>query len=85
MRNLIRVGGEHGLLRYGEVLEHFEQHFQLAFPRMHRLIAIRGGAQGWPAGTAADFFRDYLAEVQQLAGVIDRLASGTPSADDRPA
>jgi hypothetical protein len=79
MRNLIRLHGKTGLLTYVEVLEQFEQHFHLAFPRMRQLIAIRAGQQQWPGTPIADFFRDYLAEVQQIVAVIDLLSSHAPS------
>jgi hypothetical protein len=79
MRNLIRLHGKTGLLTYVEVLDQFEQHFHLAFPRIRQLIAIRAGQQQWPGTPIADFFRDYLAEVQQIVAVIDRLSSHAPS------
>ncbi|MBI3303123.1 MAG: hypothetical protein HYZ72_13740 [Deltaproteobacteria bacterium] len=84
MRNLIRMRGKEGLLTYTEVLDQFEQHFRCSFPRMHQLIAIRAGQQQWPATTAADFFRDYLAEVQQVVSVIDRLLSHASSTHGQP-
>jgi len=73
MRNLIRLHGKTGLLTYEQVLDHFEQRFGQAFPRMRQLIAIRAGRQSWPGTSIADFFRDYLAEVQQIVAVIDSL------------
>jgi hypothetical protein len=42
---------------------------------MRQLIAIRAGQQQWSETPIADFFRDYLAEVQQIAAVIDHLSS----------
>ena len=83
MRNLIRLRGKEGLLTYADVLEQFEQHFQRAFPRIHQLLAIRASQQPWPAEAAADCFRDYLAEVQQLVGVIDHLLSDASPTHDR--
>ena len=74
MRNLIRLRGGTGLLTYVEALKQFEQHFQHTFPRLRQLITIRAGQQQWPATPIADFFRDYLAEVQQIVTVIDLLS-----------
>jgi hypothetical protein len=62
-----------------EVLEQFEQHFQHTFPQMRQLIAIRAGQQQWPGTPIADFFRDYLAEVQQIVAVIDLFPSHVSS------
>jgi hypothetical protein len=83
MRNLIRLQGQAGLLTYTDVLACFEQHFECTFPRMHQLIAIRSGQQPWPAATAVDFFRNYLAEIQQIIGVIDRLHPHASSPHDQ--
>ncbi len=79
MRNLVRLRGKTGLLTYVEVLDQFAQHFQHTFPRMRQLIAIRAGQQQWPGTPIADFFRDYLAEVQQIVAVIDLLPSHVSS------
>ena len=79
MRNLIRLHGKTGLLTYVDVLDQFEQHFHHAFPWMRQLIAIRAGQQQWPGMPIADFFRDYLAEVQQIVAVIDLLSSHVSS------
>jgi len=84
MRNLIRMRGKGGLLNYTEVLDQFEQRFQHSFPCMRQLIAIRANQQDWPATAAAAFFRDYLAEVQHLIGVIDHLPSDDSSSHGRP-
>lgn len=84
MLTLIRMRGEKGLPTYAEVLAHFEQRFHLTFPRMHDLIAIREGKHAWPSGDATSFFGDYLAEVQQLIGVIDELPSNDLSIQGRP-
>jgi hypothetical protein len=73
MRNLIRLHGKAGLLTYTDVLAQFEQYFQRTFPRMRQLLAIRAGQQQWPATATTDFFGDYLAEVQQVIGIIDHL------------
>ncbi len=80
MRNLIRLRGETGLLTHVDVLDQFEQHFQHPFPRIRQLIMIRAGQQQWPGMPIADFFRDYLAEVQQTIAVIDLLPSHVSSA-----
>jgi predicted nucleotidyltransferase len=77
MRNLLRLRGGDGPQHYTEVLSHFEQRLQCSFPRMHQLLAIRVNAKPWPAEELSLFFRDYLAEVQQLVAVIDRFASKT--------
>ncbi|HEV8715770.1 MAG TPA: hypothetical protein VGX03_23440, partial [Candidatus Binatia bacterium] len=77
MRNLIRLHGKTGLLTYEKVLDQFERHFQQAFPRLRQLIAIRAGQQQWSGTPLTDFFRDYLAEVQQIVAVIDLLPSPT--------
>jgi hypothetical protein len=79
MRNLIRLHGKAGLLTYTEVLDQFEQHFHQSFSRMHQLIAIRAGQQQWSETPIANFFRDYLAEVQQIVTVIDHLSSHASS------
>ncbi|MBI3245439.1 MAG: hypothetical protein HYZ50_02895 [Deltaproteobacteria bacterium] len=80
MRHLLRLRGQRGALTYEEVLWSFERQFQLGFPRMHELILIRAGRQPWSAERLADFFRDYLAEVQQIVSVLDRLPLTPPSA-----
>jgi hypothetical protein len=46
---------------------------------MHQLIAIRADRQQWSQTSIADFFRDYLAEVQQVVAVIDSLSSPSSS------
>ncbi|MGH7966326.1 MAG: hypothetical protein ACRERD_31625 [Candidatus Binatia bacterium] len=79
MRNLIRMRGEDSSPTYAEVLTHFERHFQLSFPCMHDLIAVREGKHSWPSGDATSVFHDYLAEVQQLVRVIDQLPANNPS------
>ncbi|MEW6300742.1 MAG: hypothetical protein AB1671_23905 [Thermodesulfobacteriota bacterium] len=85
MRTLLRIRGEHGALTYGEVLERFERGFGQAFSRMRQLLAIRAKQQGWPAEDGAEFFRDYLTEVQQLVTIIDQLYAGVQPTHDRPA
>ena len=82
MRNLSRLHGKTGLLTYGEVLDQFEQRFHQAFPRMRQLIAIRAGQQQWPGTPIANFFRDYLTEVQQIVAVLDSLPSHASSPHD---
>lgn len=84
IRNLLRMHGEEGLPTYAEVLAHFEQRFHLAFPRMRDLIAIREEKRAWPSGDATSFFGDYLAEVQQLIGVVDQLPSNDLSIQGQP-
>lgn len=84
MRNLIRMRGEENLVTYAEVLTHFERHFQLSFPRMHDLMAIREAKRPWPSGDTTTFFGDYLTEVQQLVRVIDQLPSNDPSVQGQP-
>jgi hypothetical protein len=79
MRNVIRLHGRGQILTYNEVLKQFEQHFRLTFPRLRQLIAIRAGAQAWPAELVVDCFREYLAEVQQLVEVIDHLPPHLPA------
>jgi hypothetical protein len=73
MRNVIRLHGHAGVLPYEDVLNRFERQFQLTFPCLRQLIAIRVGRQSWPATLLADLFREYLAEIQQMIGVIDHL------------
>src|SRR4051794_39826256 len=79
MRNLSRLQGKTGVLTYTEVLDQFERYFQQAFPRMRQLIALRAGQRQWSEISVTDFFRDYLAEVQQVVAVIDHLPSHAPS------
>jgi hypothetical protein len=79
MRNLSRLQGKTGVLTYTEVLDQFERYFQQAFPRMRQLIAIRAGQRQWSETAVTDFFRDYLAEVQQIVAVIDHLPPHAPS------
>ncbi len=79
MRNLVRLQGKTGLPSYQEVLDQFEQYFQLAFPRLHQLIAIRSHQQHWPVTSTAEFFRDYLGEVEQIVRVIDQLPAPASS------
>ena len=73
LRNLIRLHGHAGVLSYEEVLSRFERQFQLTFPLLRQLLTIRTGQQPWPATPLVHLFRDYLAEVQQIIGVIDHL------------
>jgi predicted nucleotidyltransferase len=73
MRHLLRLQGKSGVQNYAEVLSLFEQHFQVAFPEMHRLIAIRQGLRDWPHEPATEFFREYLEDVQRLVALIDGL------------
>jgi predicted nucleotidyltransferase len=73
LRNLIRLHGHAGVLSYEEVLSRSERQFQLTFPLLRQLLTIRTGQQPWPATPLAHLFRDYLAEVQQIIGVIDHL------------
>lgn len=72
MRHLLRLQGKGGVQNYAEVLSLFEQHFQLSFPEMHRLIAIRQG-KDWPHEPATEFFREYLEDVQRFVTLIDGL------------
>jgi hypothetical protein len=73
MRHLLRLQGKSGVQNYAEVLSLFEQHFQLSFPEMHRLIAIRQGIRDWPHEPATEFFREYLEDVQRFVALIDGL------------
>lgn len=73
MRHLLRLQGKHGVQNYGEILSLFEQHFQVSFPEMHRLIAIRQGVRDWPHEPAIEFFREYLEDVQRFVSLIDGL------------
>ncbi len=73
MRNFIRLHGHAGALTYEDVLTRFERQFQLTFPCLQQLIAIRTGRQIWSAPLLTEFFRDYLVEIQQIIGVIDHL------------
>ncbi len=72
MRHLLRLQGKNGGQNYADVLSHFEQHFQVSFPEMHRLIAIRQG-KDWPHEPATEFFREYLEDVQRFVALIDGL------------
>jgi hypothetical protein len=73
MRHLIRLHGQVGALSYEGVLTHFERHFRVTFPRIRQLVAIRAGQQPWSSQPLVNFFRDYIAEVQQVVAVIDHL------------
>jgi len=73
MRHLLRVQGKSGAQNYGEVLSLFEQHFQVSFPEMRRVIAIRQGVRDWPHEPATEFFREYLEDVRRLVSLIDGL------------
>ena len=73
MRHLLRLHGKSGVQNYSEVLSLFEQHFQVSFPEMRRLIPIRQGIRDWPHEPATEFFREYLADVQRLVSLIDKL------------
>jgi predicted nucleotidyltransferase len=73
MRHLIRLHGQAGTPGYEDVLRRFERHFTVTLPRIQQLIEIRSGRRPWPGEPLADFFHDYLAEVQQIVSVIDRL------------
>jgi predicted nucleotidyltransferase len=83
MRTLSRLHGETGLLTYPDILDKFARRFQLACPRMRQLIAIRARQQQWPSTPLTEFFRDYLLEVQQVIGVVDRLLSCPPTLPDQ--
>jgi hypothetical protein len=80
MRHLLRLQGQVGALSYEEALTRFERHFQRTFPRIRELVTIRTGRQPWSSEPLVDFFRDYLAEVQQLVAVIDHLPINPTSA-----
>jgi predicted nucleotidyltransferase len=73
MRTVIRLHGQGAGLTYEEVLKQFERQFGLTLPCFRQLMAIRSGAQPWPADPIVNFFRDYVDEVQRLIEVIDRL------------
>ena len=73
MRHLLRLQGKSGVQNYGEVLSLFEQHFQVSFPEMRCLIAIRQGVKNWPHEPATELFREYLEDVQRLVSLIDVL------------
>jgi len=73
MRHLLRVQGKSGAQNYGEVLSLFEQYFQVSFPEMRRVIAIRQGVRDWPHEPATEFFREYLEDVRRLVSLIDGL------------
>jgi hypothetical protein len=79
MRHLLRLQGDSGAQHYAEVLADFEHRFQVTFPRMRQLVAIRTGKRAWPEEPASVFFHDYLSDVQHLVKVIDRLPSSEPS------
>ena len=79
MRHLLRLQGDSGTQHYTEVLADFEHRFQLTFPRMRQLVAIRTGKRAWPEESATVFFHGYLSDVQHLVRVIDRLPSSEPS------
>ncbi|MBM4256574.1 MAG: hypothetical protein FJ147_11855 [Deltaproteobacteria bacterium] len=75
MRHLLRLQGKSEVQNYAEVLSLFEQQFQVSFPEMHRLIAIRRGTRDWPHEPATEFFREYLEDVQRLVSLIETLPS----------
>ena len=77
MRNFIRLRAGQGHTRYGEVLEQFERHFQVALPTMRHLLRVRMGTERWVDGID-ETFRGYLEEVEQLVDVVDRIQ---PDAD----
>jgi len=81
MRHILRLHAQPSVSTYEDVLHRFERHFSLMLPRIRQLVAIRAGRQPWPsAEPLVDFFRDYLAEVQQIIDVLDRMPSSHPSA-----
>lgn len=73
MRHLLQLQGKRGVQNYSEVLSLFEQHFQVSFPEVHRLIAIRQGIRDWPHEPAAEFFREYLEDIQRFVTLIDKM------------
>jgi len=79
MRHLLRLQGDSDAQHYAEVLADFEHRFQITFPRMRQLVAIRMGKRAWPEEPATVFFHGYLSDVQHLVKVIDRLPSSEPS------
>jgi len=79
MRHLLRLHGDSSAQHYAEILADFEHRFQVTFPRMRQLIAIRMGKRAWPEEPATVFFHDYLSDVQHFVKVIDRLPSSEPS------
>lgn len=79
MRHLLRLHRQASVSLYEDVLNRFERHFSLTLPRIHQLVAIRAGRQPWPTEPLVEFFRDYLAEVQQIIDVIDRAPISQPA------
>lgn len=79
MRHLLRLHGDSGAQHYAEVLADFEHRFQVTFPRMRQLVAIRTGKRAWPEEPVTVFFHDYLSDVQHLIKVIDHLPSSESS------
>lgn len=73
MRHLLRLQNNDSGQTYAEVLADFEHRFQVTFPRMRQLVAIRAGTRQWSDEPPTTFFRDYLAEIQRFVRVIDRL------------
>jgi hypothetical protein len=74
MRNLRRAVGASTPTGYRDVLARFAEEFGCAFPTTAKLLELKLGAAKWDDAAAEKLFADYLAELQQLIDVIDRLA-----------
>lgn len=80
MRHLSRTRGIHAPMPYAEVLRTFCERFHCQLPVLSRLLALKLSGAKWQ-GDEEETFRDYLGELEQLIGIIDRESAG---ADDVP-
>lgn len=79
MRHLLYLQERPSGQTYSEVLADFEHSFQVTFPRMRQMLAIRARTRQWPDESAQLFFRDYLTEVQHFVRLLDRLHTNAPT------
>jgi hypothetical protein len=72
MRSLVRSRGIDAPVPYADVLRTFGEHFDRRFPVMERLLRLKLSNDKW-SGDEEETFRGYLAELQQLVALVDRL------------
>jgi hypothetical protein len=72
MRNFVRLRAGAAHSGYAQVLRQFEEQFVVQFPTMRHLVRVKLGVDRWSDGIDATFGA-YLAEVEQLVDLVDRI------------
>jgi hypothetical protein len=80
MRNFIRLRAAEAHSGYAQVLHQFEEQFVVQFPTMRHLVRVKLGLDDWSDGIDATFGA-YLAEVEQLVDLVDRIMPEVESAE----